>query len=378
MIEVVYNSVQNSDKSGFVKLPKNIKQIGNPEGNKKVYIEDYAYTYIHENSELFFGILLGEVKKSQNEQYYFVKAAVDVEIEHEQFELGNMSGTIWENIYEKTRKYFNDMEILGWFAKVPEITGKERQFFRKIHMDNFGGNDKLLFVYETLENNEDFMWYENGVLQPAKGFTVYYEKNVQMQEYLISKRNRSDIRNERVEYIEEKKKEGSGISLKHLTNVAMVLMVLFIGINILGSYKKTMSSTEKKTDIAVEIANMDVINQTEVTPVNKVAGNVETTEAFTENAGSIPDASVAVEAAAVTEHISQEETTQETTEETIEASIEAVADKVYNTHTIKKGETLLSIARAYYGDETKVEEIMEINEIENQDKIYEGQIIKLP
>ena len=52
MIEIICNE-ENSDKSkqvtrgAAIRRPKNIKQIGEVSSDKKIYIEDYAFTYIN-------------------------------------------------------------------------------------------------------------------------------------------------------------------------------------------------------------------------------------------------------------------------------------------------------------------------------------------
>ena len=52
MIEIICNE-ENSDKSkkgtrgAAIRRPKNIKQIGEVNSDKKIYIEDYAFTYIN-------------------------------------------------------------------------------------------------------------------------------------------------------------------------------------------------------------------------------------------------------------------------------------------------------------------------------------------
>lgn len=48
----------------------------------------------------------------------------------------------------------------------------------------------------------------------------------------------------------------------------------------------------------------------------------------------------------------------------------------YNTHTVKKGETLWGIAEKYYGDGSRYKEIQKINGLDN-DKIYPGQVLKI-
>ena len=64
-----------------IKLPKNIKQIGDVDSDKKIYIEDYAYTYInsvaHQKPDKNqAGILLGENMRNKSESCIFIKGVI--------------------------------------------------------------------------------------------------------------------------------------------------------------------------------------------------------------------------------------------------------------------------------------------------------------
>ena len=48
------------------------------------------------------------------------------------------------------------------------------------------------------------------------------------------------------------------------------------------------------------------------------------------------------------------------------------------TYTIKEGDTLAGICRLFYGDDSKLEELIAINNISNPDVIYYGNEIILP
>ena len=52
MIEIICNGEDDSNKGNMrgnadIRRPKNIKQIGDVSSNRKIYIEDYAFTYIN-------------------------------------------------------------------------------------------------------------------------------------------------------------------------------------------------------------------------------------------------------------------------------------------------------------------------------------------
>jgi len=46
MIEIVQQTTKTEENIEN-KLPKNIRQIGNPEKDFRIYMEDYVYTYLH-------------------------------------------------------------------------------------------------------------------------------------------------------------------------------------------------------------------------------------------------------------------------------------------------------------------------------------------
>ena len=82
MIEIICNGEDDSNKGNMrgnadIRRPKNIKQIGDVSSNRKIYIEDYAFTYINsvayqtpEDEQA--GVLLGEVQKSDEEKCLFL------------------------------------------------------------------------------------------------------------------------------------------------------------------------------------------------------------------------------------------------------------------------------------------------------------------
>ena len=48
MIEIVYEKEKQKPdgNEGYFRIPNNIRQIGEITGTQKIYIEDYAYTYL--------------------------------------------------------------------------------------------------------------------------------------------------------------------------------------------------------------------------------------------------------------------------------------------------------------------------------------------
>ena len=87
MIETIYNETSSEDSKPNVniRLPKNIKQIGqgNSSMNYQIYIEENVLFYIKQKSiteeELRYGVLLGEKKQGNGYTYIFINGVIEVE-----------------------------------------------------------------------------------------------------------------------------------------------------------------------------------------------------------------------------------------------------------------------------------------------------------
>ena len=65
-------------------------------------------------------------------------------------------------------------------------------------MKNFGGGDKVLLLMDPAEREEVFFRYENSFLVKQSGYYLYYEKNPQMQAYMLEKNPGKEQRQEEV------------------------------------------------------------------------------------------------------------------------------------------------------------------------------------
>ncbi|SEW38582.1 LysM peptidoglycan-binding domain-containing protein [[Clostridium] fimetarium] len=380
MIEIVCNDGEKKslNEQQNIKRPKNIKQIGDMHSNKKIYIEDYVFTYINsiayeDSDKLRVGVLLGESKKSGGESYVFIKGAVKIEIDEDENRI-TFSENVWSLIYEDMEKYFHNLEITGWFVTTPDVTLDFMSNLEKIHLDNFAGNMKALYLVNTSEKEEDFYFYEGKCLKKQSGYVCFYERNNDMQEYMLAKRtgksvdpmveddvihNFRTIIAEKKEVAEQKKT----MSLMYGISTFMIVVVLVIGINMMNSYEKMRGLDVTLNQIVQQVANMNVKSTTSIddettsTTVKKIVGGVYPTEAQTQVSATV----------AATQAQTQAPT-----------SSTPVDVKPVASYIVQKGDTLMSICRKIYGDSLRYKEIMEINKIDDPDKIFIGQEIKLP
>ena len=386
MIEIICNGEDDSNKGNMrgnadIRRPKNIKQIGDVSSNRKIYIEDYAFTYINsvayqtpEDEQA--GVLLGEVQKSDEEKCLFIKGVIRAKTPENETKQGIVfNEKIWEKIYAEIEKFFPDLEVVGWFAAMPGITQERFLYLKKLHMDNFSGGMKTMYLVNTCDKEENFYLYENGELKKQKGYVCFYERNYEMQEYMLERRERKPIESPEKDKVmksirsiiqekeEMRQRRKNSVFLYGISSF-MAVVVLVIGINLLNSYEKMKKFDTSLSNIALEISNISEKEKSIQTSdnsvsVNKISGDVYPTEAETESTES--------------------RTTQSQIEKQAEsAEIVKEADAAQTTYIVKKGDTIMSICKKYYGNTEKLNEIIAVNNIEDADKLYIGQEIKLP
>lgn len=412
MIEIICNK-DDSDKSEenpkdnntCIRRPKNIKQIGDVSSDKKIYIEDYAFTYINSiayNSpqEEQAGVLLGELAKEGNERCVFVKGVIKAA-------LGDTSDTgiyfnenIWNKIYSDTEKYFPDLSVVGWFAVMPEVTDERMARLKKLHLDNFAGNMKTLYLVDTVEKEEHFYLYENGTLKRQKGYVCFYERNYEMQEYMLErseKKSCEDASDDRVirnirnvirekEELKEQRKSGS---FMYGVSAFLVVVIIVIGINLMNNYEKMRRLNQSVDNLMNQLegnerggqdgddngvhdseASGDISVDGNAIKVNRLSGDVYPLEK-----NSTSDKT---ERETETDNKAASETTQAISESETDASVSSVKTDSYSMYTVKQGDTLMGICKRYYGTTTKYQEVMQYNGLDDSDMLYIGQQIKLP
>ena len=391
MIEIICNGEDDSNKGNMrgnadIRRPKNIKQIGDVSSNRKIYIEDYAFTYINsvayqtpEDEQA--GVLLGEVQKSDEEKCLFIKGVIRAKTPENETKQGIVfNEKIWEKIYAEIEKFFPDLEVVGWFAAMPGITQERFLYLKKLHMDNFSGGMKTMYLVNTCDKEENFYLYENGELKKQKGYVCFYERNYDMQEYMLERRERKPIESPEKDKVmksirsiiqekeEMRQRRKNSVFLYGISSF-MAVVVLVIGINLLNSYEKMKKFDTSLSNIALEISNISEKEKSIQTSdnsvsVNKISGDVYPTEAETESTES---------------RSTQSQTEQSQTEKQAEsAEMVKEADAAQTTYIVKKGDTIMSICKKYYGNTEKLNEIIAVNNIEDADKLYIGQEIKLP
>lgn len=404
MIEFVYR--ENTADTGTEwkpDLPKNVKQIGEPEEKRKIYIEDYVITYLKRltgeetlNSKL--AILLGDTERAGGISYLFIKGAVGLKDLEYTGQGIPFTDEVWAEIYGTMKEYFADLDILGWYLSLPGYPMELSQELLKVHRDYFGGADKLLMVSDSADGEADFFVYENGKMLRQRGYAIFYQQNEGMQRYMIETGNGESI--DEKEHFEDRaiqsfrtiiqeKKEQNGqkrvLTFLYMASTFLVMVVLVIGITLINNYEKMegmetalreLSNSLEQQDSELADAYAD-LGQAE-DPADDGKEDGENTAG--EESAVAQESTAAGEPAASADVPAQSGTPTDVSEQTSDSAPDDSNEEasVPDSYTVRKGDTLLKISRRIYGRDDEIDAICSLNGIEDSDRILEGQKLLLP
>jgi LysM repeat protein len=179
---------------------------------------------------------------------------------------------------------------------------------------------------------------------------------------------------------EESKQQKRNAVFMYGISSFMIVVVLVIGINLMNSYEKMKNLDQSINNIAIQMSNLGD-NSTEsaaevsgnVVSVNKLNGDVYPTKE--DNTESRQETSSNDNSSTESKETQQNQASQATTaaEPVTEESTAA-----YDSYTVKTGDTIMSICKNYYGTVSRYSEVVAFNHLEDADKLYVGQEIKLP
>lgn len=428
MIEVIYKDEKqevNDGETGW-NLPKNIRQIGLAGENYRIYIEDYVYTFLHraaqakcqqEEDSGILAVFLGENRWQSGTGYTFIRGALLAdagEITEEHIEI---TQNMWQKIHEEQEKYFEGQEIVGWFLARQSLSMVVSELIGKVHRNQFGG-EKILMLMDTAEQEEAFFRYENNFLVRQSGYYIYYEKNTQMQNYMLEKN--PEIQEESQETVQDdavrafrsliqKKKKEEPEETEEKTSVfsyaataCIVLALAVVGVRFYRNYQ-VGQNIEGET----RTASADIMQETEITQIPAASVQQVTPTSWAELTESpkitptaeptlIPTVTISAEEAQIYKEESDTRKAQRRIQQKKQNEEESTgqdnsgqassdqdsettsAMQTRGSYTIRPGDTLYQISIENYGTMDKVADICRANGISENEIIYPGQIIVLP
>lgn len=388
---VTENRRTNEKAEDTATFPRNFRQIGTPEGEKHIFIEDYVYTYLH---PAFLGmnerrvcILVGRTETHGKNTNIYVNGA---------FELPEIiyCGTapvfqekIRTEICTLIKRYFDGSTLLGWFydekGTAPCLTPELERILKNF----FGGNNRLLLLSDSLEKEETLYIYEDGAVHKKEGYYIYYERNQAMQEYMIVSRKDTpqevkpeEVRDEALknyrELVLNRPKKNFQLpafhSLVYGSGLLVVIAIIVVGISMFNNYEKmkkletAVSVMEQKNDSSGTDPALDTETQTKLV-IEDLAGQVEPTEK--ENAENLQ---VADNTAA------PDNTSDQAASASTQPQSEAEIILQQGYYIVQPGDSMISISKKIYQDASHVADLCAANGIENVDNIKVGEKLILP
>ncbi len=448
----------SNENMAEMNLPKNIRQIGAFGEKYKVYIEDFVYTYVHRfihqrrrEEPVISAVLLGRSVVREEQEYVFISGAQKVDFGEggwgtAEENAGSMPDTaaakqveFWDRVYQRIKQSFDDLEILGWYFNLDgsslEINSQLQQFFESTYKKG----SRFLYFEDRSEQIDAFFVQEQHRLQRLTGYAVYYEKNPQMQQFMIEEKERLTpkpirekdtaqtaqqekaddvVQNYRaiMNKLNEKPSRRRWQPAVYVAGAAVLVIVAATAVTQVGNYQslKTLQQTMQALSGAVsggeDSDGTDLSSETEASGTEALSERTETggdsSETGADSAaadGAAADSSSTADSGVTAEDSSDESSigtetgassgstevsaAQESSsgEDSGSSESAADADEVSQTgsalpsyYVVQKGDNLMAISQSLYNTTSKVDEICALNGIEDMDLIYEGQKLLLP
>lgn len=398
-------------------LPKNVRQIGNVSDSSKIYVEDYVDTFFNQlcskaDQEMIGAFLIGETVQEEEQDYIYVYGAIQMKellVKGKEFIIEE---NVWQHACETCKEYFGNAEILGWFITGGENNVEVNHNIKKIHQKYFHREKSLFITKNARDKEEKFYIYKFRDMMECGGHYVYYEKNLEMQNYMIASRKRSgftpsEIIEDRVtknfrNLVREKTEQNEQRAhsrMVYAMSTFLVLVVLVIGVTMINNYDKMKSvqntldkltenvskgdkqetqEKEEKEEESVEVLGDIVSSQQgedKDTTEDTQEGDTQEGDAQENDTqeGDVPEGEAQEGQAQDGETQGEGDTAQDSALQ--EQPPETTTTKTY---IVKEGDTLENISKKEYGDITHIEAICELNKLEDGNLIFIGQKLLLP
>ena len=348
-------------------LPNNVKQVGSISDGNRIYLEDYACTYLEqyaasEGGKEKIALLVGRNLTINDDCVLFINGIIQGKYTIQKNGMIELTEKSWQYIEKQLNLYFKDCQVVGWAYVQPGFEDYISEKLCNFQKSNITKGLQVLYITDPTEKISGFYKWNNNeeVFNNIKGYIIYYEKNDGMHEYMLENKIKED---KPVETAEERLKNDAGAKArkkatskdpkkaKHYATVDHSKTI-----NLLSSLSFVMLLVCFIMG-ATLVQNDDKLNQLEA-QLTALESEFQNTKAVF--------ASYA------------ETTTITTTEAPTEATTaQATAQVEHTKYKVQQGDTLISISKAKYGNTAKVREIRQLNNMEN-DKIVVGKTILLP
>lgn len=375
------------------KFPKNVRQVGNVSDTPKIYVEDYVDTYLDQlraqaKEEPTGALLLGENAVVEGQECVYITGAVRIEEVSEENGEICISDTAREEALRDCGEYFPGRDVVGWALAAPGrplvLSGSMVQIHEKL-----GLKKNSIFIMKHPEEDEEIYFaYKYHDLMQMGGYYIFYEKNPDMQNYMINTRKQigvspSEVVEDRAaknfrSAVKEKleaQEQRSNSHLVYLTSVLLVVVVLAIGISAMNNYDKMNSVQSSIETLSKSVqgggggepteGDVSVDPQADQQSASGTSGTASDAAGASDVSGSGGTASGDDAAAGGSGD-----------EDSTPVIEEGESGEEY--YTVQRGDTLDKISLKLYGTTDEAEAICKMNGLTDGNLIFIGQKLLLP
>lgn len=402
MEETINGTKEEKNIYSYREFPKNVRQIGVPLPGQKIYLEDYVITYLKQSfvhaQEPVVVLLLGKNGEEKAEKAAFIYGAMVLE-EEEVLERGGISKETWDQVYEMIRHNFPEAQVLGWACGVPMWSGNVDGQVRKLQKAEFPKENSTLFLWDLSEKEEKIFLWQRNMLKEMSGYYVYFEKNPQMQNFMLDDSKEPESIDGDYEdtvtvsmrhVIEEKEERKKNLQLLAYCGAVAAGIALLFGVHTMLDSTARIQKMEQTVDTLTEYVGKQ---QEDVAAMSRQAeGTVQQIPFQTaESATETPEPSSAGDRSKrkTTEQIPQSQKKyqkmsrssgeKKSSGETDVKKAERTSSRTEKqSYIVRKGDTLSQIVWKQYHDLSYEKKVKKANGLKDADAIYEGQCLVLP
>lgn len=368
-------------------LPKNVRQIGNVSDSSKIYVEDYVDTFFNQlcekaNQTPIGAFLVGEIVQEEEEDYIYVYGAIQMSEIAQKGKDIFIEDKAWKNACEACKQYFGDAEILGWFLGVSGQLLEVNHNISKIHQKMFSREKSILIMKDVREKEEKYFVHKYKNLMEIAGHYIYYEKNVEMQDYMIATRKKTGFtpseiiedtvtKNFRSVVREKMGKHEQKVPTRYTYALStfLVLVVLIIGVTMVNNYDKMKGMQDSLNQLNENISMNEEVIETVGTIVQEDSALNDKDFVLGE------DNDLSNKTTGQEQGSGIDDSDSEIDKNVFHSNLGIEKEDIY---TVRKGDTLASISVEIYGNVSQVEAICKMNGLEDGNLIYIGQKLLLP
>lgn len=414
----------------YNKYPKNVRQIGVPLPGQKIYLEDYVITYLKQcfvhAQEPVVVLLLGKYGEQEAKEAVFLYGAMALE-EEKILEKGGIEQETWDQVHQSIAENFPEAQVLGWACGVPMWSSNVDSQVRRLQKKEFARENRTLFLWDLSEKEEKIFLWQRSMLKEMSGYYVYFEKNPQMQNFMLDSTEPESIDGDYKDtvtvsmrhVIEEKEEHKKNMQLLAYCGAVAAGIALLFGVHTMLDSTARIRKMEQTVDTLTEyvgkqqedVAAMSRQAQNTEDTVKEIprqsAESVQTTDASsrrktTEQAGEVVqqgDENAGIAQSGADKQDKEEIDTKTSPENGTDQKPTGAGKSAAGTESkqsagsrakktsigsgtqsyiVRKGDTLSQIVWRQYHDLSYEKKIKKANGLKDADAIYEGQCIVLP